>query len=98
MLVTLEMPAPALVIEVVSPGEPGKPNYDRDYVEKLREYAVRGIPEYWILDPKRQVAIACTLVGDRYEQQVFRGEERLVSPLFPTLGLTARQVLTAGMS
>ena len=36
-LLTLDMPAPLLVIEVVSPGEPGEPNYDRDYIDKREE-------------------------------------------------------------
>ncbi|MGB8701986.1 MAG: Uma2 family endonuclease, partial [Thermosynechococcaceae cyanobacterium] len=44
-LIRADMPAPALVVEVVSPGEPGAKNYDRDYVEKRQEYAERGIPE-----------------------------------------------------
>ena len=35
----LNMPNPLLVIEVVSPGHPGHRDYDRDYVEKPREYA-----------------------------------------------------------
>ncbi|NJN49181.1 MAG: hypothetical protein HC805_04565 [Alkalinema sp. RL_2_19] len=43
------MPVPQLVVEVVSPGEPGEKNYDRDYVEKRCEYAARGIAEYWIV-------------------------------------------------
>lgn len=40
-----------LVIEVVSPSRPAM-----DYVEKFREYEAAGVPEYWILDPERQVA------------------------------------------
>ena len=36
-----------LVIEVVSEDDPG-----RDLVEKRREYAQAGIPEYWIVDPR----------------------------------------------
>jgi Uma2 family endonuclease len=60
------MPPPALVVEVVSPGEPGTPNYDRDYVDKPKEYADRGIPEYWIIDPERQVILVLMLAGERY--------------------------------
>ncbi|WP_367889252.1 Uma2 family endonuclease [Leptolyngbya iicbica] len=44
------MPAPLLVVEVVSPG---KVNEDRDYRYKRSEYATRGIGEYWIIDPSR---------------------------------------------
>lgn len=36
-----------LVVEVVSEDDP-----DRDLVEKRKEYAQAGIPEYWIVDPR----------------------------------------------
>lgn len=48
--ITQDMPPPALVVEVVSPG---KVNEDRDYRYKRSEYAARGIPEYWIVDPSQ---------------------------------------------
>jgi Uma2 family endonuclease len=44
-LITFEMPPPALVAEVVSPGDEDSDNYRRDYEDKPREYADRGIPE-----------------------------------------------------
>lgn len=43
---TRDMPPPALVVEVVSPGES---NRSRDYRHKHTEYAARGIAEYWII-------------------------------------------------
>ncbi len=71
----------ALVVEVVSPGEPGdQSNYDRDYVEKRREYAERGIPEYWLIDPERQVVLVLTLRGQSYHEQRFTGQAAIVSP------------------
>lgn len=91
------MPAPQLVVEVVSPGEPGEDNYERDYVEKRQEYAQRGIPEYWIVDPSRGVVMVLVLEGTAYREiGVFRGEDSLVSPSFTGLKLTAEQVLRAG--
>ena len=41
--------APALVVEIVSPGPA---NIRRDRITKLQLYAAYGIPEYWIVDPK----------------------------------------------
>jgi len=95
--VTFDMPAPALVIEVVSPGEPGdKRNYDRDYVDKPKEYAARGIPEFWQVDPSRSVVIVLTLKDGAYQRQEFRSRDLVVSPTFPNLQLTAEQILRAG--
>jgi Uma2 family endonuclease len=95
-LITPDMPAPALVVEVVSPGEPGTPNYNRDYVDKPLEYAARSIPEYWIIDPERQVIMVLTLMGDSYQSQAFRGTDAIASPTFPELNLTVEQVLNVG--
>ena len=97
-LITFDMPAPALVVEVVSPGEPGSDNYDRDYVEKPKEYAARGIPEFWQVDPSpdRAVVIVLTLKDGAYQSREFRGSDRVISPTFPDLKLTADQILRAG--
>jgi Uma2 family endonuclease len=91
-----EHPAPLAAIEIVSPGKPGNDNYDRDYVEKRREYADRGIPEYWIIDPYHQTVWVLTLQGSSYQEKCFTGNTAIVSPTFPNLNLTADRVLKAG--
>ncbi|MBE9041287.1 Uma2 family endonuclease [Oscillatoriales cyanobacterium LEGE 11467] len=95
-VITVDMPPPALVVEVVSPGEPGEPNYDRDYIEKRREYAQRGIQEYWIVDPSREAILVLTLKETSYEEQRFTGQTSIASIAFPNLNLTAEEVLKAG--
>ena len=95
-IVKAGMPNPLLVVEVVSPGKPGEDNYDRDYVEKPKEYATRGIPEFWQIDPSRSVVAVLTLKDGNYWSREFRGDSRVVSPTFPDLQLTADQVLRAG--
>lgn len=95
-LLPFEMPAPVLVVEVVSPGKPGQKNYDRDYVEKRSEYAARGITEYWLVDPNRAVMIVLSLSGGVYQPREFRSDDRVISPAFPNLQLTAQQILNAG--
>lgn len=94
-LLTIDMPAPLLVIEVVSPGKPGSKNYDRDYIDKRKEYAARGILEYWLIDPSRSVVTVLYLDGEQYrEVGQFQDGDRVVSPTFPEFQLTAEQVLT----
>ena len=95
-LVATDAPAPLVVIEIVSPGNPGSENYDRDYVEKPREYAARGIPEFWRIDPERAVVTVMKLEDGAYQARDFRGSDLVVSRTFSTLRLTAEQILRAG--
>ncbi|UBF25665.1 Uma2 family endonuclease [Kovacikia minuta CCNUW1] len=97
-LLKLTDPAPLLVVEVVSPGKPGTPNYDRDYIEKRQEYATRGIPEYWLIDPQRQVVMVLWIEAEAYQAVTYTGEDAIVSPTFPNLSLTVEQILRAGRS
>ncbi|GAP96449.1 Uma2 family endonuclease [Leptolyngbya sp. NIES-2104] len=90
------MPTPSLVIEIVSPGKASSDNYQRDYVEKPREYAARGIPEFWRIDRPRVVVMVLNLEDGIYRSSEFRGSDRVMSPTFPDLQLTAEQILRAG--
>jgi len=76
-------------------------NYDRDYVDKPREYADRRIPEFWLVDPSRNWVKVLRLEGESYQVKQYMGtdaltsgrSETIVSPTFPDLKLTAAQVL-----
>jgi Uma2 family endonuclease len=92
----LNEPNPMVVIEVVSPGTESTENYQRDYKQKPKEYAGRGIPEMWLIDPARKVVLMLTLVDGDYQEATFTGEQVIISPTFPGLSLTAEQVLNAG--
>jgi Uma2 family endonuclease len=94
-LLLADLPAPALVIEVVSPG---RENHHRDYVTKYKEYLEREIPEYWIIDPVRSLVMVCQLVNHQYQQTIFQENQTINSPTFPTFTLTANQILRAGQS
>lgn len=89
---TREMPPPALVIEVVSPGAT---NRARDYRHKRTEYAARGISEYWIVDPETQQVTVCKWVDGQYEDTVFSGESRLESDVVPDWKLSIAQLFAA---
>jgi Uma2 family endonuclease len=87
-----------MIVEVVST------NWQNDYARKVEDYSLLGVPEYWILDylgaggreyignPKQPTITVCTLVAERYQKQFFRGDDRLISPSFPELKLTAAQI------
>ena len=71
------------VAEVVSS------NWQNDYSRKVEDYAVLGIPEYWIADyaglggtrhigkPKQPTLSICTLVNGEYEIQLLRGNQTI---------------------
>jgi len=90
LTIRLDMPAPVLVMEVVSPGQT---NRDRDYEDKRTQYEARHIPEYWLLDPEQHIVMVLTLMDGVYQDATFRGDDCIISLTFPTFALTAAQVL-----
>ncbi|AFY57377.1 hypothetical protein Riv7116_4971 [Rivularia sp. PCC 7116] len=90
-----------LIVEVVST------NWEDDYYTKFGNYQAMKIPEYWIADyaalggrkfianPKQPTFFVCELIDDEYQMTAFRGDERIISPTFPKLNLTAQQVFDA---
>lgn len=97
-LITLDMPAPRLAVEVVSSSDTDQQSRERDYTSKRREYAQRGIAEYWIIDPVAAVILILNLAGEAYQAQEFTKDERLISAEFPDLQVSAAQILQAGGS
>ncbi len=87
-----------LVVEVVST------NWQDDYYKKFADYEDMGILEYWITDykalggrkfignPKIPTIFVCELIDGEYQMTPFTGNNRIVSPTFPQLSLTAQQV------
>ncbi|NET34851.1 MAG: Uma2 family endonuclease [Cyanothece sp. SIO1E1] len=97
LTITLDMPAPSVVIEVVSPGQE---NRQRDYDAKCLQYQACGIPEYWLIDPQEQVVRVLSLQGRRYHEEAFRGNQVIMSQAIPGVmsrQLTAEQILSAGL-
>ncbi len=93
-----------LVVEVVST------NWQDDYIKKVGEYELIGIPEYWIVDylglggrrfignPKQPTISIYRLIDGEYEVSQFRGDDRIESQTFPELNLTAQQIFQAGLT
>ncbi|MDX2212196.1 MAG: Uma2 family endonuclease [Oculatellaceae cyanobacterium bins.114] len=90
LTITLDMPPPRLVAEVLSPG---KQNRERDLIRKRDQYAACEIPEYWLIDPEEQTVTVLQLQDGAYiEVGTVKGSEAIASPEFPELQLTADQV------
>ncbi|HAO11985.1 MAG TPA: hypothetical protein DCQ51_12635 [Planktothrix sp. UBA8407] len=91
-----------LIAEVVST------NWQNNYARKVEDYALFGVPEYWIIDylgiggreyigkPKQPTITICNLVGDQYQKQLFQNNDLLVSSIFPSLQITSQQIFAAG--
>jgi len=92
----------SLVVEIVST------NWRDDYLKKYADYEQMGIPEYWIVDyavsggrefisrPKQPTILICSLDENEYRVSKFRRDQRIQSPTFPDLNLTAQQIFQAG--
>ncbi len=91
----LNEPNPLVLVEIVSPGSKSTENYQRDYIQKPLEYADRSILEFWQVDPDRNWIRVGTLKDGAYEFETFQGEDVIISPTFPTLQLTAADILAA---
>jgi Uma2 family endonuclease len=90
------------VIEVVST------NWRVDYLTKVQNYEEIGVREYWIVDylglggrrfigyPKQPTILVHELIDDEYQVALFQGQNRIISPTFSELALTANQVFQAG--
>lgn len=89
-----------LIVEVTST------NWSDDYALKLEDYEALGIQEYWICDylglggkryigsPKQPTFSVYQLNKDReYEVRQFRGDQTIVSKVFPELQLNLNQIL-----
>ncbi|MGB3768432.1 MAG: Uma2 family endonuclease [Phormidesmis sp.] len=83
-------------------------NWQNGYARKFEDYAVLGIPEYWIVDyaglggeifigrPKQPTLTVCVLDQQgRYQTTILRGNQPVISSVFPSLKITAEQVLMA---
>jgi Uma2 family endonuclease len=82
--------APALAVEVVSPG---RENARRDRVKKLRVYGKFGVGEYWVADPEaRTVEIYRPADGALALVATVGGEEEIISPLLPGFACGAARV------
>ncbi|MDW8212510.1 MAG: Uma2 family endonuclease [Roseiflexaceae bacterium] len=80
-----------LVVEIVSPDNP-----ERDTVEKPRDYAQAGIPEYWIVNPLDETITVLVLEDDAYRTfGAFRRGEQAASRLLDGFAVSVDEVFDA---
>jgi len=93
--------APELVVEVVST------NWEDDYIDKLEEYQLLGVKEYWIIDylavasrsylgnPKQPTIFVYNLdENNNYQVKSYQDNTPIISAIFPELKLTAQQIFS----
>lgn len=78
---------PALIIEVLSPN-----NREHDLVRKRRIYALGGVPEYWLVDPRSQSIEVLVLEEGEYRTRArATGEATVTSAVLPELAFRASE-------
>ena len=89
-----------LIAEVVST------NWQNDYARKIEDYALLGVPDYWIVDylggreyignPKQPTITVCQLTNEMYRKHLFHRADVVSSPTFSGLSLSADKIFAAG--
>jgi Uma2 family endonuclease len=80
-----------LVVEIVSPDKP-----ERDLVEDRADYAVAGVAEYWIVDPRQQAITVLALHEGQYQEHgVFSRGVQATSALLAGFAVAVDDVLDA---
>ncbi|NEP46265.1 MAG: Uma2 family endonuclease, partial [Okeania sp. SIO2H7] len=89
-IVTLDMPAPILVVEVVSPS-----SIKADLEEKPFEMMERGVGEYVSIDWRKEVVQVWSRTedGKTYNFSEYGSGERVVFNLFPALVMTVDEMI-----
>ena len=78
-------------MEVVS-GDPE--DRKRDLIDKPKDYAQGGVPEYWIIDPEEQCIQVLTLTGKSYRVHgVFRPGQEATSALLAGFAVPVAEAL-----
>ena len=85
-----------LVMDVVSDSPADR---QRDYEQKLIDYAEAKVSEYWIIDPERQAVVVHQLTGDRYSVHGEYGRGQVaISALLAGFGVDVGSLFDAAAS
>ena len=78
---------PSIIVELVSRR---RRDWRRDYIDKRREYASIGVPEYWVFDRFRRTLTVFLLDGT---ERIVAENEAYESPLLPGFVFPLRRLL-----
>ena len=82
---------PDLVVEILSPS-----TSRRDRGAKKQKYALHGVVEYWLVDPKKRAVEIFYLQDDPEQAALVRtAGANFTSPLFPGLSFTVEEIFAA---
>ena len=89
-IVTLDMPAPVLVVEVVSTS-----SVKADLEEKPFEMMERGVGEYVSIDWRKEIVQVWSFTedGKSYNFSEYHSGERVILKSFPTLAMTVDEMI-----
>ncbi len=80
--------APTLVVEITSNSTKRNDRFLKYYL-----YQNAGVPEYWLVDPARQIVTVFTLEDAQYGAgEAFSLRDRVVSGLFPDLQMDTAEI------
>jgi len=79
--------APDWVCEILSPARK-----NRDYGFKLTAYERKGVPEYWIVDPKKKSVEVFVLKNNSYQSVTYYGPQKIRSEVFEKLMVKADRI------
>ncbi len=86
--ITLAHDSPLLIINWVR-----KLNAEESYIDQRAQYEARGVYEYWIVDRYRKQVSVLTLTDSGYREACYRGDEWVVSEVFPEMAIAASGML-----
>jgi Uma2 family endonuclease len=82
-----------LAVEIVSPDDP-----DRDLIDKRNDYAVAGVPEYWIIDPRDDSITVLCLDGGNYEVLARESDGCVASKLLADFQIDVKKMFAEARS
>ena len=80
--------APDWIIEIISPGNPG-----RDYIDKLSLYNTAGVREYWIVNPINRTIFVYFLETDNFNVTPYTFQDKIKVNIYNDLTINFTELI-----